>query len=202
MNTPRPAAPIALVAALCVPGDALTARLDRGAGEPEAGFDAARLARVEAFIEEKVDARQLPGAVLLLARHGRVAALRAFGSAGIEPHVPMRTDSLFRLASASKIVTTVGLMMLYEEGRFALGDAVGQYLPEFRSLRVRRPDGTVTPASHRLTIRDLLRHTSGYGYGSDAAQRAAYRQAGLMPAGAEDDWSHGFTLESWSARLG
>jgi CubicO group peptidase (beta-lactamase class C family) len=113
----------------------------------------------------------------------------------------MRTDSLFRLASASKIVTTVGLLMLYEEGRFALGDAVDQYLPEFRSVRVRHPDGAVRPATRRLTIRDLLRHTSGYGYGTDPAQRAAYQQTGLMPAGADDDWTHAFTLQEWSERL-
>jgi len=177
-----------------------------GPGSPAAaragtGFVPGRLARVERFIQGKVDDRQLPGAVLLLARHGRVATLRAFGAADLATGRPMAPDSLFRMASAAKIVTAVGLLTLYEEGRFALGDAVGDHLPAFRQLRVRQDDGSVRPATRRLTIRDLLRHTTGFGYGGDARQRAAYHEAGLMPVGRDDDWSHAFTLDQWTARL-
>ena len=173
----------------------------QAAARPGTGFVPARLARVEHFIQRKVDDTQLPGAVLLLARHGRVATLRAFGAADLATGRRMAPDSLFRIASATKIITAVGLLTLYEEGRFALGDAVGDHLPEFRQLRVRQDDGSARPATRRLTIRDLLRHTTGFGYGGDARQRTAYQEAGLMPAGRDDDWSHAFTLEQWTTRL-
>jgi CubicO group peptidase (beta-lactamase class C family) len=145
------------------------------------GFVPARLARVEQFIERYVVDKRLPGAVLLLARDGQVGTLKAFGLADAESRRPMTTDSLFRMASATKIVTSVGLLTLYEEGRVGLGDAVSDHLPELRALSVRQTDGSVMPATKRLTIRDLLRHTTGFGYGDDPQQRAAYQEAGLMP---------------------
>jgi CubicO group peptidase (beta-lactamase class C family) len=165
------------------------------------GFSHERLERVNAFVQGHVDSRQLPGAVLLLARGGEVAVLKAFGSANLQDGQPMRTDSLFRLASASKIVTTVALLSLYEEGRFALGDPVSKYIPEFARLGVRLADGSVRPASRPLTIRDLLRHTTGYGYGSEPRQRESYWRAGLMPNGTDDDWSHELSLAAWASAL-
>ena len=90
---------------------------------------------------------RLPGAVLLLARRGQVGILKAFGLADAESRRPMTTDSLFRMASATKIVTSVGLLTLYEEGRVGLGDAVGDHLPELRALSVRQADGSVKPAT-------------------------------------------------------
>lgn len=165
------------------------------------GFVPGRLDAVSTFVQRHVDSGQLPGAVLLLARHGKVGVVRAFGMADLASRTPMRPDSLFRLASASKIMTTVGLLALCEAGRCALSDAVGAHLPELRQLQVRHSDGTVRPAAGRLTIRDLLRHTAGYGYGGDAAQLAAYQGAGLMPAGRDDDWSHALTSAQWAATL-
>ena len=111
----------------------------------------ARLARVEQFIERHVADKRLPGAVLLLARRGQVGLVKALGLADAESRRPMTTDSLFRMASATKIVTSVGLLTLVEEGRVGLGDAVGDYLPELRALSVRQADGSVTPATGRLT---------------------------------------------------
>jgi CubicO group peptidase (beta-lactamase class C family) len=115
------------------------------------------------IIERHVAEKRLPGAVLLLARRGRVAALKAFGLADAEAGRRMTTDSLFRMASATKIVTSAGLLTLYEEGRVGLGDAVSEHLPELRTLGVRQADGSVRPATCRLTIRDLPRHTTGFG---------------------------------------
>ena len=165
------------------------------------GLSSERVSRIEQLIQRHVDERALPGAVLLLAHRGKVATLRAFGLADVESLRPMRTDSLFRLASAAKIVTTVGLLTLYEDGRFALTDPVGRYLPELRALKIQAPGGHTTPATRPLTIRDLLRHTSGYGYGSDARQRVAYQEAGIMRPGPEEDWSHDLTLAEWVGRL-
>jgi CubicO group peptidase (beta-lactamase class C family) len=170
-------------------------------GAQSSGFVPARLARVEQFITREVTDKRLPGAVLLLARRGQVATLKAFGDADAESRRRMATDSLFRMASATKIVTSAGLLTLYEEGRVGLGDAVGDYLPELRTLTVRQADGSLRPAARRLTVRDLLRHTTGFGYGDDARQRAAYQEAGLMPRGRDDDWTHGLTLAQWTARL-
>jgi CubicO group peptidase (beta-lactamase class C family) len=165
------------------------------------GFDAARLARIDQFIERHVADKRLPGAVLLLARRGQVAVLKAFGLADAQSGRPMATDSLFRMASAAKIVTSAGLLSLYEEGRVGLGDAASDYLPELRAVNVRLVDGSVKPATRRLTVRDLLRHTTGFGYGDDPQQRAAYQDAGLMPKGRDDDWTHDLTLAQWTARL-
>ncbi|HEX5217647.1 MAG TPA: serine hydrolase domain-containing protein [Vicinamibacterales bacterium] len=159
------------------------------------------LDRIEALIQGHVDNHTLPGAVLLLAHDGKVAALRAFGAADVESGQPMRTDTLFRLASATKIVTTVGLLTLVDEGRVSLDDPVGKFLPEFRSLRVQDSDGSVRPATSPLTIRDLLRHTSGFGYGGNDRQRAAYQAAGLIRPGTDADWSHHFSLREWTAQL-
>ena len=93
------------------------------------GFDTTRLARVDQFIEQQVTGKKLPGAVLLLARRGEVASLKAFGVADAASGRQMTTDSLFRMASATKIVTSVGLLTLHEEGRIGLGDAVSDHLP-------------------------------------------------------------------------
>ena len=204
-NALRVVATGAFVAAFAFAGPADPTSATSGPGieilRQGTGFDSARLARIDQFIERHVADKRLPGAVLLLARRGQVAVLKAFGVADAASRRPMAANSLFRMASATKIATAVGLLTLYEEGRVGLGDAVGDYLPEFRSLRVRREDGSVTAAARRLTVRDLLRHTTGFGYGDDAHQRAAYHDAGLMPKGRDDDWTHDLTLAQWAARL-
>jgi CubicO group peptidase (beta-lactamase class C family) len=206
--TPNPlpvVAAAALVAAFAFAGPADPTPATAGAGielsRQGTGFEAAGLARIDQFIERHVADKRLPGAVLLLARRGQVAVLKAFGLADAQSGRPMATDSLFRMASASKIVTSAGLLSLYEEGRVGLGDAVSDYLPELRALNVRLADGSVKPATRRLSVRDLLRHTTGFGYGDDLQQRAAYQDAGLMPKGRDDDWTHDLTLAQWTARL-
>jgi len=159
------------------------------------------VAEIEQFIQRLVDTHELPGAVLLLARDGTVVSERAFGDADIESHRPMRTDTLFRLASAAKIATTVGVLILQDEGRLSLDDPLERHLPEFRNARVMSGDGSTRAASRSLTVRDLLRHTSGYGYGNDDRQRERYRDAGVMPKTSESSWAHTFTLDEWVTRI-
>lgn len=171
-------------------------------GDPAAlGMSGERLDKLHNRLQTYVDRGQLPGAVLLVARHGKVASLRAFGSLDVESRAVMRPDAIFRLASAAKIVASVALLTLWEEGRFSLRDPVADYLPEFARLTVADASGAAAPAKRPLLIRDLLRHTLGYGYGFDEARQLAYRKAGIMKPGPEVDWSHDMTLSEWAARL-
>lgn len=137
--------------------------------EPEeVGLSSERLRRIDAVVNEHIAARQLAGAVTLVARRSGIAHLQAHGMADIEAQRPMRTDTIFRIASMSKPVTSVAVMMLYEEGRFLLSDPVSLYLPEFREMKVLPPEGAAgaepVPAKRPITIRHLLTHTSGLTY--------------------------------------
>jgi len=118
--------------------------------------------------------RALPGAVILVARHGKVAYLEALGFQDREKKIPMSTDAIFRIASMTKPLTSVAVMMLVEEGRIQLYDSVSVYLPELKGLQVGvertnaatgNPELTLEPAQREMTIQDLLRHTSGITYG-------------------------------------
>jgi CubicO group peptidase (beta-lactamase class C family) len=131
----------------------------------KAGMDADRLARIPARMRVFVDEGRLAGAVTLVARHGVIAEFDAVGMQDIETHKPMRTDSIFQIMSMTKPVTSVGIMMLAEEGKLALTDPVEKHLPEFRGQWVlESQDGgkrTLKRPSRPITIRDLLTHTSG-----------------------------------------
>jgi len=132
-----------------------------------AGMNAARLARIPARMKEFVDAGKTAGVVTLVARHGHVAAFDAVGYQDLEKKIPMKTDSIFRLASVTKPVTCAAVMILVDEGRVSLIDAAEKYLPEFKGLKV-NPCGTrggincarVTP-TRPVNLIDLMTHTSG-----------------------------------------
>lgn len=133
--------------------------------EPAAvGLSAERLARLDAMVSQAVAADEIAGAVVLVARRGRIAHLGVYGHA----RRPMRADTLFRIASMTKPVTSVAVMMLYEEGRILLDDPVGRYLPAFdREMQVAVPAGDgyeLVPATGPITVRHLLTHTSGISY--------------------------------------
>ncbi len=153
-----------------------------------AGLDSERLERLSRTMQDAVAARRIAGAVTLVARGGRVVHEESFGMADVEAKAPMRTDTIFRIASMTKAVTSVATMMLVEEGRLALQDPVSRYIPAFEktSVAVPAPAGAVAdspvsavPAKRAITIRDLLTHTAGigYGYGPAAAQ---WKQAGIQ----------------------
>ena len=147
---------------------ALAQGLPRTAPE-EVGLSASRLERLTEALEGFVDDGQLAGAVALVVRHGKVAYLEAVGHRDREAGAPMRTDSIFRIASQTKALITVGVMMLQEEGTLTIADPVGRFLPEFTATTVAEPDGSggyrVVDATRPITIRDLLTHTAGIGYG-------------------------------------
>jgi CubicO group peptidase (beta-lactamase class C family) len=136
-------------------------------GNPsELGFSAPRLEYLDHFYADEVKRGELAGIVILIARHGKIVHFSAIGSADVEKHKPMQRDTIFRLYSMTKPLTSTALMMLYEEGRFQMGDPLSKYLPEFAHLQVlRNPDGDVKdtmPVQHEPTIQDVLRHTAGF----------------------------------------
>jgi CubicO group peptidase (beta-lactamase class C family) len=142
---------------------------------PEAvGLSSERLKRLSEALNGYVRDGKLPGGVVLVARKGKVAYTEAFGQRDRESRAPMREDSIFRIASQSKALVSVGVLMLQEEGRLLLTDPVGKYLPEFRETTVAVPKQgggyEVVKAKRPINIRDLLMHTSGVGYGGGIAR--------------------------------
>lgn len=172
------------------------------AGDPGLlGFDPARLQRAEDLVRKLVDTDTLPGAVLVVARNGRIATSKAFGFADLEHRTPMRVDNIFRLASATKVWISVAAMSLYEQDGFSLDQPVASILPEFDGARVFDETGMAVPARTTLTVLDLLRHTCGYGYGYEDPQQAAYRRAGILTPGLQLDWTHPWSLDEWARHL-
>jgi CubicO group peptidase (beta-lactamase class C family) len=142
---------------------------------PEAvGLSSERLKRLSEALNGYVKDGKLPGGVVLVARRGKVAYTEAFGQRDREAGAPMREDALFRIASQTKALVSVGVMILQEEGRLLITDPVGKYLPEFRetTVAVPKPGGgyEVVKAKRPVTIRDLLTHTAGVGYGGGVAR--------------------------------
>ena len=151
------------------------------------GISAERLTWVDNMIQESVEKGDIPGAVALIARNGKIVYHKAFGMADTENNRPQKTDDIFRIASQTKAITSTAVMMLWEEGKFRLDDPISQYIPEFKNPQVlqnfRYSDTTYTtrPASREITIRDLLTHTSGLGYGmidGDERIKMIYQKAG------------------------
>ena len=153
------------------------------------GVSAERLARIDSTLEKAVANGTIPGAVALVARKGKIVYHKAFGKADNESNRALKRDDIFRIASQSKAITATAVMMLWEEGRFRLDDPVSKYIPEFRNMQVLKSyndkDGSWTgePVKREITIRQLLTHTSGLGYGQiDADERfkKIYEKAGVV----------------------
>ena len=132
------------------------------------GLSSERLERIGTAVQRGIDDKRIAGAVTLVARRGRVAWFKAQGMMDREAGKPMRPDTIFRICSMTKPITSVAVMMLYEEGRFLLDDPISKYLPEFKNPKVLVKPATgepyTIPATREITIRDLLRHTSGLTY--------------------------------------
>jgi CubicO group peptidase (beta-lactamase class C family) len=132
----------------------------------DVGLSAAKLERVKNLVQSAVDKNQTAGAIVLIARQGKVAYLQTFGRLNARADKPMPRDAIFRIHSMTKPITTAAALLLYEEGKFKLDYPVSTYLPEFKGLRVHSGKGDETvEAKHEMTIRDLMRHTSGLTYG-------------------------------------
>ncbi len=133
------------------------------------GLSSARLERVDQAIQKHIDANRIAGAVSLIARRGEVVHYKVFGLMDIETQKPMQLDTLFRIYSMTKPITSVAVMMLYEEGRFHLTDPVSRFIPAFEDLQVfvRETESGVELANleRPITIHDLLTHTAGLSYG-------------------------------------
>lgn len=153
-------------------------------GNPsELGISPERLERLREGMASYAESGQLSGGVTLIARRGQLAFLEAFGWRDIESGSPMQPDSIFRIASHTKAVVSVAIMMLQEEGELHINQPVSRYLPEYAAttVAISDPDGSyrVEPANRQITIRDLLTHTSGISYGSGPAADQ-WQAAGLQ----------------------
>ena len=146
-----------------------------------------RLIRIDKMLQQSIDSGWIAGAVGFIARDGKIVYNKAFGVNDIETKSPMRTDDIFRIASQTKAITSVAVMMLFEEGKFLLDDPISKYIPEFANPCVldqfNKKDTTFTtiPATREITIRDLLTHTSGIDYAGIGSMNftAIYAKSGI-----------------------
>jgi CubicO group peptidase (beta-lactamase class C family) len=146
-----------------LPALLLAALMCSGAA-PAGDFDPGRLSRIGPKMQEFVDQSEIAGAVTLVGRHDGVASLEAVGYRDLDKKIPMRTDSLFRIASMTKPMTAIGIMILADEKRLSVDDPVEKYLPEFRGMKLKTGGSgpaTLAKPSRPITLRDLLTHTSG-----------------------------------------
>lgn len=192
---------LALVAALV--GSAASAQpvvqpLEALASSSPSGI--AALSKLDAEMTRLINEQRLAGSVVLVAHRGRVQHLRAFGQVGLLSEAPMATDSLFRIASMSKPITGVAMMILYEQGSWGLDDPVALHIPEFAGLKVATANGMVEQ-DHPMTMRELLSHTAGFdinagytaeGLGDGNLQQMIDKLA-LLPLAAQPgtDWRYG-----------
>lgn len=151
-----------------------------------AGFAPDRLARIEPWLQRYVDENRIAGAVVLVLRDGRPVYERAVGWSDKEAGRRMSVDTIFRIASQSKALTSVAILSLVEEGKIGIGDPVGRFIPAYAktTVAVRKEGGAidVVAARRAITIRDLLTHTAGISYGTEPHVAAQYEAKGLGPA--------------------
>ncbi|MFP6615407.1 MAG: serine hydrolase domain-containing protein [Candidatus Hydrogenedentota bacterium] len=176
----------------------------------EVGLSPERLDRISGIIQNDVDTREIAGATAMIIRNGKIGYYENFGHADREKKIPMKDDTLFRIYSMSKPITSVALMSLFEEGKFFLDDPVSKYIPELGNLRVvvdptdrgsgptfnlpseseanapsaapKESNLETVPANRDITIRDLLRHTAGltYGFFGNTDVDKAYQELGIL----------------------
>lgn len=148
----------------------------------EVGLHAAALDRLSVALNDRISSGHIPGAVALIARHGKVAYFKNFGRLDPASDAPMGKDAIFRIYSMTKAIVSVAVMMLWEAGRLLLGDPIGRYLPALASPKVGVVSGssyTLMDAERPITVQDLLRHTSGltYEFRGDTPIHKAYAAA-------------------------
>ena len=153
------------------------------------GVSSERLDRIDSYLNKAIKDNQIPGAVALIRRNNKIIYNKAFGYSDVENKIMYSTDDIFRIASMTKAVTSLAVLMLWEEGEFNLDDPIEKYIPEFKDLKVltdfNETDSTYLskPAENKISIRHLLTHTSGIGYGvidEDARFKAIYKKQGIV----------------------
>jgi CubicO group peptidase (beta-lactamase class C family) len=156
----------------------------------QAGMSSERLQRVDQMVNDFLINGQIPGAVVLIARNGKIVYHKAYGYSNLENKTPLKPNDIFRIASQSKAITSLAVMMLFEEGKFLLDEPVSKYIPEFKNPRVlvnfNEKDSSyfTEPAKSEPTIRQLLTHTSGVDYAGigNKELKAIFAKAGV-PSG-------------------
>ena len=163
----------------------------------DVGLSSSRLARVGAHLERYIEAGKIAGALTLVARGGQVAYCEPLGHLEIERRRPVTRDAIFRIYSMTKPITSVGLMLLYEQGKLQLDDPVHRFIPSWKNLQAfvsgNHPNFATAPVARPMTVRDLLSHTSGltYGFMERTNVDAAYRRLGVA-----DRARPGYTLQT------
>ena len=164
------------------------------AAPEQVGMSSPRLERLDAFLQQAIQDHRLSGAVTVVARRGKVVYFKPLGMADREASRPMRKDTIFRIASMTKPVTSVAVMMLYEEGRLLLNDPISKYIPEFNNPKVLVADPpagagsrATVPAKAPITVRHLLTHTSGLTYQWNERLGPLYQEAGITHGLLQDD---------------
>lgn len=175
MSIFRTAAAVALILGVAVP--ACAQGIPKAQSPEEVGFLSTRLKTLSDRINDGVKNNELPGAVVLIVRNGKIVMFDSFGFRDKEANVAMTNDTIFRVASMTKPIVSVAAMILMEEGKLTLADRVSRYIPAFAETKVSVPkkkeDGTVEialePQARPMTVQDLMRHTSGLTYGAVGA---------------------------------
>ena len=176
-------------------GQAVAEELPRARPE-EVGMRAQKLAQVNPAMQRLVDEERVAGVVVVVVRRGKVVHFEAVGKMDVEAARPMRRDTIFRIYSMTKPVTTVAAMMLLDEGKLKLDHPVAKYIPQFAGLKVFNPNGDPLEPGREMTVRDLMRHTSGltYGFFGDSAVDKLYGKAKVLDRGS--------SLEEMAGKLG
>lgn len=186
-----------LACSLLVCASALSQTMPKAAPE-SVGLSSLRLERITGAMQKHVDEGHIAGSTGLILRHGKIAYFETVGYQDREAKTPMAEDTIFRIYSMSKAITGVAVMMLYEQGHFFLTDPVEKYLPEYADAKVAEDSKggvELVDARNKMTIRDLLRHTSGITYGGANTKTGKfYREAGAR--------GRGQNLEQFSKKLG
>lgn len=177
---------VLLVLVACLVPAAFAESLDLPTAKPEdVGMSGDRLARFTPVMQGYIDRKLVPGVITAVVRRGKLVHLEVQGAMDAESGVPMREDAIFRIASMTKPITSVALMMLWEESRFHLSDPVSKFLPEFASPKVSTTrdasgkTGELVPVERPITIRDMLTHTAGLA--NNYIGNTAFYQEAMQP---------------------
>lgn len=178
-----------LIILLLGQGQTFSQDLTQAGNTPVPGINKDRVSRIDAMLEEAIAKEQVPGVVAMIVKGGKIIYHEAKGFADVESGKRMEKNSIFRIASQTKAITSTAIMILWEEGKFRLDDPISKYIPEFKNPQVlnsfRYSDTTYStrPSSREITIRHLLTHTSGLGYGmidGDERMKMIYQKAGVV----------------------
>ena len=171
---------------------------------PVSGISKERIAKVDEMLERAIQSEQVPGLVAMIVKDGKVVYHSAKGFADVAEGKKMEKNSIFRIASQTKAITSTAILLLYEEGKIRLDDPISKYIPEFANPQVlasfRYADSSYTskPSAQVITIRHLLTHTSGLGYGvidGDERMKMIYHKAGVVDLFTTDEVTIGESVK-------